>query len=55
MRPPWKKRDGDNWIEVASLEEACDAIPPDARVLLALGSQHIAPSRSVRTCISSSA
>ena len=43
MRPPWKKQDGDNWIDVASLEDACDAIPPDARVLLALGSQHIAP------------
>jgi len=42
MRPPWKKQDGDNWIEVASLEDACDAIPPDARVFLALGSQHIA-------------
>jgi len=43
MRPPWKKQDGDRWTEVASLEEACDAIPPHARVLLALGSQHIAP------------
>ena len=42
MRPPWRKQDGDNWIEVASLEEAFDAIPPHARVLLALGSQHIA-------------
>jgi precorrin-6A/cobalt-precorrin-6A reductase len=42
MRPPWRKRDGDNWIEVASLDGACDAIPAGARVLLALGSQHIA-------------
>lgn len=42
MRPPWKKQEGDRWIEVASLEDACDAIPPRARVLLALGSQHIA-------------
>ena len=42
MRPPWKNQAGDHWIEVASLEEACDAIPPHARVLLALGSQHIA-------------
>ena len=42
MRPPWKKQDGDRWIEVATLEDACDAIPPHARVLLALGSQHIA-------------
>ena len=43
MRPPWRRQDGDNWIEVASLEQACDAIPSGARVLLALGSQHIAP------------
>ncbi|GAB4348423.1 MAG: cobalt-precorrin-6A reductase [Oricola sp.] len=43
MRPPWRKRDGDNWTEVSSVEEACDAIPAGARVLLALGSQHIAP------------
>lgn len=43
MRPPWRKRDGDNWIEVASLDQACDALPEGARVLLALGSQHIAP------------
>jgi len=43
MRPPWKKRDGDDWIEVASLDSACDAIPAGARVLLALGSQHLAP------------
>ncbi|MEL7428896.1 MAG: cobalt-precorrin-6A reductase [Pseudomonadota bacterium] len=40
-RPPWQKQDGDKWIEVATLEEACDRIPPGARVLLALGSQHI--------------
>ena len=43
MRPPWKRQDGDRWIEVGSLEEACDAIPAGARVLLALGRQHIAP------------
>lgn len=43
MRAPWKKQDGDQWVEVASLKDACDAIPPRARVLLALGSQHIAP------------
>lgn len=41
-RPSWQRRDGDNWIEVDSLEAASDAIPSDARVLLALGSQHIA-------------
>ncbi len=42
-RPPWKKQPGDNWLEVSSLEQARDALPPGARVLLALGSQHIAP------------
>jgi precorrin-6A/cobalt-precorrin-6A reductase len=40
-RPAWEKREGDNWIEVASLEEANAAIPANARVLLALGSQHV--------------
>ena len=42
-RQPWQKQPGDTWIEVASLEEARDAIPANARVLLALGSQHITP------------
>ena len=42
-RAPWAKPDGDNWIEVRSLEDARDAIPAQARVLLALGSQHIVP------------
>ncbi|WP_421858364.1 cobalt-precorrin-6A reductase [Oricola sp.] len=40
-RAPWERQAGDNWIETGSAEEARDAIPPDARVLLALGSQHI--------------
>ena len=40
-RPPWVKAVGDDWVEVASLASAVDAIPAKARVLLALGSQHI--------------
>jgi len=40
-RTPWAKQTGDTWIEVETLEQARDAIPPRARVLLALGSQHI--------------
>ncbi|KGF70361.1 cobalt-precorrin-6X reductase [Hoeflea sp. BAL378] len=40
-RMPWVKQPGDHWIEVETLEAARDAIPPGARVLLALGSQHI--------------
>jgi precorrin-6A/cobalt-precorrin-6A reductase len=42
-REPWRREPGDNWIEVETLEAARDAIPPGACVLLALGSQHIAP------------
>lgn len=41
-REPWQRQPGDLWTEVASLDEARDAIPVGARVLLALGSQHIA-------------
>lgn len=40
-RKPWLKQPGDNWIEVETLAAARDAVPPGARVLLALGSQHI--------------
>lgn len=40
-RPPWRKQPGDNWLEVSTLEEARNALPPGARVLLALGSQHV--------------
>lgn len=40
-REPWRRQPDDHWIEVGSLEQARDAIPSGARVLLALGSQHI--------------
>ncbi|WP_299861148.1 cobalt-precorrin-6A reductase [uncultured Hoeflea sp.] len=40
-REPWRRQPDDHWIEVGSLEQARDAIPAGARVLLALGSQHI--------------
>ncbi|MEM9731986.1 MAG: cobalt-precorrin-6A reductase [Pseudomonadota bacterium] len=43
QRAPWQKVSGDDWIEVPSLKEAANAIPAHARVLLALGSQHLAP------------
>jgi precorrin-6A/cobalt-precorrin-6A reductase len=42
-RPAWLPRPGDKWLSVASLEQAVAAIPSKARVLLALGRQHIAP------------
>lgn len=40
-REPWLRELGDNWIKVETLEAAREAIPAGARVLLALGSQHI--------------
>ncbi|MDD9909600.1 MAG: cobalt-precorrin-6A reductase [Ahrensia sp.] len=42
-RPPWPKCEGDDWHSVPDVDAAVDAIPTDARVLLALGRQHIAP------------
>ncbi len=42
-RPVWHSKPGDNWTSVTSLERAVSAIPAKARVLLALGRQHIAP------------
>ena len=42
QRSPWPKLEGDHWQEVEDLESACAAIPAQAKVLLALGSQHIA-------------
>ena len=42
-RPQWEKMDGDNWIDVADIPAAITAIPDGATVLLALGSQYIAP------------
>lgn len=41
QRKPWKIKPGDIWHPVEDLNEAIDAIPPRARVLLALGRQHI--------------
>ncbi len=42
-RPEWRRKPGDIWISVATLEEAVAAAPSKARILLALGRQHIAP------------
>ncbi|MEP0944156.1 MAG: cobalt-precorrin-6A reductase [Rhizobiaceae bacterium] len=41
QRTPWPQRDGDLWTEVDTLDDAANAIPPGARVLLALGSQYL--------------
>ena len=40
-RKPWLRQDADNWIETHDLVEAANAIPDNARVLLALGSQYL--------------
>lgn len=40
-RKPWQRQPGDIWHEVASLEDARNMLQPQARVLLALGSQYI--------------
>ncbi len=40
-RAPWQKQPGDLWTEVASLEDAANALPQNARVLLALGRQYL--------------
>lgn len=42
VRRPWHRKPGDEWTEFPSLEAARDALPRDARVLLAIGSQHVA-------------
>ncbi|MFD0917749.1 cobalt-precorrin-6A reductase [Pseudahrensia aquimaris] len=42
-RAPWQRETGDNWHILPSPEAAVDSPPPGATVLLALGSQHIAP------------
>lgn len=41
-RPPWQAEADDLWTTVRTLEDAARALPAHARVLLALGSQHIA-------------
>ncbi len=42
-RPQWGKMEGDKWIEVTDIPAAIAAIPSGATILLALGSQYIAP------------
>ena len=41
LRAPWKQRKGDQWQSMPDLETAARQIPSNARVLLALGSQHL--------------
>ncbi|KEJ90513.1 cobalt-precorrin-6A reductase [Sulfitobacter donghicola] len=42
QRPPWLAQNGDDWIDVADIEAACDALPDTpSRVFLAIGRMHI--------------
>jgi len=43
VRPPWRPVDGDNWHCVPTVSQASEALPPNSRVFLALGRQHVAP------------
>jgi precorrin-6A/cobalt-precorrin-6A reductase len=40
-RQPWQKTLDDNWIEVATIQEAADKLPQKATAFLALGRQYI--------------
>ncbi len=41
-RPPWERRDGDNWINAGDIQEAVQAIPENARVFLTIGRKEAA-------------
>lgn len=41
VRPPFERRDGDNFIDVPDLQAACDRLPDGARVFLAAGRREI--------------
>jgi len=41
-RPPWQEQPGDYWTHVKDIENAVQAIPEDARVLVTIGRQKIA-------------
>ncbi|PCI05546.1 MAG: cobalt-precorrin-6A reductase [Hyphomicrobiales bacterium] len=43
LRPEWKAKPEDHWLSVPGLDKAVEALPENATVFLALGSQHLAP------------
>lgn len=43
LRPKWKAEPEDHWRSVPDLDKAVDALPENATVFLALGSQYLAP------------
>ena len=40
-RPQWQRLDGDNWFEVATMEEAVTALPAQARVMVTTGRKNL--------------
>ena len=44
VRPPWRKGEGDRWIEVETVDDAATAIPAEAeRVFLTVGVRSLSP------------
>lgn len=41
VRPAWTKPDGAEWVEVADIKSAADALPVGSRVLLTIGRQEV--------------
>ena len=42
-RPPWEQQAVDDWVNVADIDEAAQAVPEGARVLLTIGRQEVEP------------
>jgi precorrin-6A/cobalt-precorrin-6A reductase len=49
-RPVWEKPDGATWIEVGAAQDAADALPRGARVLLTVGRQELGPFLARTSC-----
>ena len=49
-RPAWKKPEGATWIEVGTAQDAADALPRGARVLLTVGRQELGPFLAYTGC-----
>ncbi|MFK5978950.1 MAG: cobalt-precorrin-6A reductase [Rhizobiaceae bacterium] len=48
LRPEWNAEPEDHWLSVSDLNNAVDALPENATVFLALGSQHLASFSKLR-------
>lgn len=49
-RPAWQKPDGATWVEVGTAQDAADALPHGARVLLTVGRQELGPFLARKGC-----